>query len=175
MLDVNCTWSESFILENINEISELDLYWLEEPVWPPENYDFLARLREEGLRIACGENACTSIQFLEIFKNKSINIAQPSVTKVGGISELIKIIKLTDIYKINIIPHAPYFGPGFLASLQVISALLPESIIERLYTNLESDPYNGVSIPNSDGVIKIPEGPGLGLDPDITILDQFRR
>ena len=43
------------------------------------------------------------------------------------------------------VPHSPYFGPGFLATLQVIGSLTPDSEIERLYVDLKADIYNGIS------------------------------
>src|SRR5262249_7037389 len=58
MIDVNCPWTVPEALAIAKELQDLDLYWFEEPVWPPENYLGLARVRQQGLhRIAAGENA----------------------------------------------------------------------------------------------------------------------
>ena len=172
MVDVNCVWSEDHMEEIIDTLKDAKLYWLEEPLWPPENYSGLSKLREQGLTIASGENACTAYQFDEMISNKTADILQPSVTKVGGISEIIKIAALRK-NDCRVVPHSPYFGPGFMATLQVIGALTPESEIERLYVDLKADLYYGVSNIDKDGRIFIPNGPGLGAEPNLDIIEKY--
>ena len=174
MVDVNCVWSEEHMEEIKNTLKEAKLYWLEEPIWPPENYSGLSKLREQGFTIASGENACTSYQFEQMISNKAADILQPSVTKVGGISEMIKISTLKK-NNCRVVPHSPYFGPAFVASLQVIGALTPESEIERLYIDLKADLYGGVSNIDQNGKILIPNGPGLGIEPNLDIIEKYRR
>ncbi|HIG09273.1 MAG TPA: mandelate racemase/muconate lactonizing enzyme family protein [Alphaproteobacteria bacterium] len=174
MVDVNCVWSEDHTNEIIEELKEANLYWLEEPIWPPENFVGLSKLRKQGITIATGENACTSYQFKEMISQNAADILQPSVTKVGGISEIIKISALKKS-NCRVVPHSPYFGPGFIATLQVIGALNPDSEIERLYVDLKADIYNGISNINSDGKILIPNGPGLGIEPDLETIEQYIR
>ena len=172
MVDVNCVWTEEYMDEIINILKEAKLYWLEEPIWPPENYKGLSKLRKQGITIASGENACTSYQFEEMVLNEAADILQPSVTKVGGISEIIKISSLNK-NNCRVVPHSPYFGPGFMATLQVIGSLTPESEIERLYVNLKADLYNGISNIDKKGNISIPNGPGLGMEPNLEILEKY--
>ena len=135
--------------------------------------DVSLELRNKGLTIATGEIACTAYQFEEIISKKAADILQPSVTKVGGISEIVKInsLKKSDC---RVVPHSPYFGPGFLATLQLIGSLTPESEIERLYVDLKADIYNGISNINSEGKIFIPQGPGLGIEPDKEIMEKYK-
>jgi Enolase C-terminal domain-like len=60
MLDVNCAWTLKEARARAEELKELDLKWLEEPVWPSENCDGVARLgRTWGIPIAAGENVST--------------------------------------------------------------------------------------------------------------------
>ena len=172
MVDVNCVWSEDHMEEIRNTLTEAKLYWLEEPIWPPENYSGLSKIRDQGFIIASGENACTAYQFEEMISNKAADILQPSVTKVGGISEIVKIAALKK-NNCRVVPHSPYFGPGFMATLQVIGALTPDSEIERLYVNLKADLYNGASNIDSKGNISIPNGPGLGMEPNIEIIEKY--
>ncbi len=173
MVDVNCVWSEKHVSDIINELKEVNLYWLEEPIWPPENFYGLSKLRNQNIIIATGENACTVYQFEEIISKNAADILQPSVTKVGGISEIIKIASLKNS-NFRIVPHSPYFGPGFIATLQIIGALTPESEIERLYVELKSDLYDGASNINSDGKILIPKGPGLGIEPNLEVIEKYQ-
>ena len=51
----------------------------------------------------------------------AVSHAQPSVTKVGGITEYLKVAALADELGVRMIPHSPYFGPGFLATLHLLA------------------------------------------------------
>ena len=172
MVDVNCVWNEKEMNNIIEDLKNANLFWLEEPIWPPENFSGLSKLREEGITIASGENLCTSYQFAEMISKNAADILQPSVTKVGGISEIIKIVALKKS-NCRVVPHSPYFGPGFMATLQIIGALTPESEIERLYVGLKADIYNGASNINNEGKIFIPDGPGLGIEPNMNIIEEY--
>ncbi len=174
MLDVNCVWSPKEGRQMAEALFEYDLHWLEEPIWPPENFDGLAALRaESGTRIAAGENACTAWQFQAMFEAQAVDFAQPSVTKVGGITEFLKVATLAETANVSVAPHSPYFGPGFLATLQLLSTLPAIEAIERFYVELDEDLYDGALAP-VDGNITVPSGPGLGLEPDAGFIAKYR-
>ena len=174
MLDVNCVWSLKEARLIAEPLFDCDLHWLEEPIWPPENFAGLAALRaESGIRIAAGENACTAWQFAAMFEAEAVDFAQPSVTKVGGITEFLKVAALAETANVALGPHSPYFGPGFLATLQLLSTMPAIEAIERFYTELDEDLYDGALAPR-DGKIAVPQGPGLGLDPNPDFIAKYR-
>jgi L-alanine-DL-glutamate epimerase-like enolase superfamily enzyme len=81
----------------------------------------LAEVRKNGgLDIAAGENACTA-SIPADDEAGAVSHAQPSVTKVGGITEYLKVVALADEIGVRLAPHSPYFGPGLLATLQLLS------------------------------------------------------
>jgi L-alanine-DL-glutamate epimerase-like enolase superfamily enzyme len=56
-LDLNCPWTVNEARAKADELKDIRLKWLEEPIWPPENYDGPAQLRKScGIPIAAGEN-----------------------------------------------------------------------------------------------------------------------
>ena len=120
MVDTNCPWTKDQARQMLNEWEYYNLYWVEEPINPPEYFNSLSDLRSECLiPIAAGENACTSFEFKKMFEAEAVDYAQPSVTKVGGITEFKKIVSVAESYGVQIMPHSPYFGPGFLATLHL--------------------------------------------------------
>lgn len=173
IVDVNCNWSEDFCRETIPELISMKTRWLEEPIFPPEDFRLLADLRKTGIPIATGENACTSIQFKEILLAGAADFLQPSITKVGGISEFNRIRKLNEGYRIPLMPHSPYFGPGYLATLQMAAVERDFELFEYLYIEPEARLYPDMPLPEN-GSIAIPEGPGMGMDPDPDILEKYR-
>src|SRR6266567_4013895 len=108
--------------------------FLEEPVWPPEDFATLAEVRAKGgLDIAAGENACTAYQFRQMMDAGAVSHAQPSVIKVGGVTEYLKVAALADEFGLRLAPHSPYFGPGFLATLQLMSLRDDRTFVEVFY------------------------------------------
>jgi len=173
IVDVNCNWTEAFTREAIPELKELDTYWLEEPIFPPEDFGTLAELRKEGLPIAAGENACTAFQFSEMLRQGAVDFVQPSITKVGGISEFMKINDLSRQYDLKMMPHSPYFGPGYLATLQMAAIEPLFDLFEYLYIQPEAWLYKSMPLPEQ-GDVPIPNGVGLGMEPDPAIIQKYR-
>lgn len=170
MVDVNCPWTIWQALDMARELEDLDLTWLEEPVWPPGDFDGLARVRlEGGINVAAGENAAGLHDFKAAFEAGAQDIAQPSVTKIGGPSAMIEIAALTKAYGVRLVPHNAYFGAGYLASLHCSAALAPDAPFERLFVDLQASPY-GDLLEAKDGKVRVPTGPGLGCDPDMAVL-----
>lgn len=169
--DVNCNWSIEQTRALLPRMKELDLYWVEEPIWPPEDFATLGELeREFGIPMAAGENACTAFQFKGLIPE--ITFIQPSVTKVGGILEFMAVAKATKAAGKKLMPHCPYSGPGWWASLQM-AALYPEiEMLEFLF--IQPAAWVGIDSPVPvAGKVAIPDTPGLGFAPDPKTLDLF--
>ena len=97
--------------------------------------------------MAAGENNCTSFQFRDMFAAGAVDYAQPSVTKVGGVTEFLKVATLADAAGVTLMPHSPYFGPGFLATLHLLAARgEPGGMIERYHMDLEASLYGELVI-----------------------------
>jgi D-galactarolactone cycloisomerase len=127
MVDVNCEWRPREAIEAAQRWRAHQLHWLEEPVFPPEDLASLRAVGEaSGMPIAAGENLCFAMQFASLLESRAVTYAQPSVTKVGGITEFLEVLKLG----MRVAPHSPYFGPGAIATLHLIAALLPEASFE---------------------------------------------
>ncbi|MDX1434046.1 MAG: mandelate racemase/muconate lactonizing enzyme family protein, partial [Gammaproteobacteria bacterium] len=81
MVDTNCPWTPAEARRRARELAPYDIYWLEEPIFPPEDFDSLARLQvDTGIPIAAGENACTAFEFQKMLAAGAVTYAQPSVT-----------------------------------------------------------------------------------------------
>jgi L-alanine-DL-glutamate epimerase-like enolase superfamily enzyme len=149
--------------------------FLEEPVWPPEDFAALAEVRiHGGLDIAAGENACTVHQFRQMMTASAVSHAQPSVIKVGGITEYLGIVALADEFGVKIVPHSPYFGPGFLATLLLMSLRDDASFVDVFYMKRAACLWRGRIDVDADGTVEVPQGPGLGYEPDKAVMEQYR-
>ncbi|MFN0314111.1 MAG: mandelate racemase/muconate lactonizing enzyme family protein [Burkholderiales bacterium] len=175
MVDTNCPWTQGEAVSMANQFREYDLHWLEEPVWPPENYAALSHVRKTcGIPISAGENCPTVMSFQHMFEAGAVDIAQPSPTKIGGITELRQVAAVAAVHNVQVIPHTPYFGPGYLAGLHLSSTFRTVTPVEWLFVDMETTLYGGAIVPNQ-GKISIPTGPGLGFDPDPGVIARFRK
>ncbi|NKC12528.1 MAG: mandelate racemase/muconate lactonizing enzyme family protein [Gammaproteobacteria bacterium] len=175
MIDVNCPWRPQEALAMARAFKAYEPTWLEEPVFPPEDHVGLARVRHQsGVSIAAGENHCTSFQFRDMFAAGAVDYAQPSVTKVGGIGELMKVAILAEAAAVSLMPHSPYFGPGWLATLHLMAAIPGSGYIERFYGTVEAS-TSGPWIAPQNGALAVPTGAGLGHDPEPELLREYQR
>ena len=90
-------------------LREFDLYWLEEPVFPPEDHAGLACVRREGgIHIAAGENAISAMDFRALFNANAVDYAQPSATKIASTAK--------GPPQMSGNAHRPFFGSAFFGS-----------------------------------------------------------
>lgn len=174
-LDVNCPWTVREALDMAGKLRPYHLRWLEEPVWPPENFTGLARVRREGgIPVAAGENASTLMEFQHLLQAEAVDFVQPSPAKMGGITELRKVFALAGAHNTTVMVHTFYDGPGLLASVHASAALGgPNALVEWRYFDLEAQLYGDAIIPKR-GAIKVPQGPGLGIEPDPDVIRDYR-
>lgn len=174
MLDVNCPWSLGEARIHAAALREFGLRWLEEPVWPPENFEGLAELRRTvGIPLAAGENASTLIEFDRLMAAGAVDLVQPSPAKMGGITELAKIAAIAAARNVTLMVHTFYDGPGLLAAIQATAALgSAASMVEWRYFDIEAQLYGSSLLP-ADGHIPVPQGPGLGLEPDQDVIRTY--
>lgn len=173
MLDVNCPWTVEHACAIATSLQDTDLMWLEEPVWPPEDCTGLARVRRCGVPIAAGENVAGVHGFQSLIRAGAIDFAQPSVTKIGGIGEVVKVIDACAATSVTVAPHSPYFGPGLLATMHICAARVPDPIVEVLWLDMVANPFDPW-VRTENGRLRLPPGPGLGCTPDAAVLARYR-
>lgn len=174
MMDTNCPWMVGEARAVMRCLRPLGLHWVEEPVWPPDDHRGIAAVRAEGVPIAGGENAAGGLQeFRRLFEAGALDYAQPSVTKVGGITEMRKIVALAEAFGVRLAPHCAYFGPGYLASVHIAATLAEAEPLERLFMDLQTSPFPPFT-DATGGRIPVPQAAGLGCDPSPELIERYR-
>ncbi len=169
--DINCNWTIAETEAIMPFLKEIDLFWLEEPIFPPEDWAALKALGRFGIPISAGENACTAVEFSRL--SEAVTYPQPSVTKVGGITEFVKVCDIAAAAGRQVMPHSPYFGPGYWATLQLAAARAEVGLFEYLYIAEEAVIDASMPRPNA-GFLAIPDQPGIGCTPDEAIIARYR-
>lgn len=169
MVDVNCPWTVEEASLRARQLAELKLGWLEEPVWPPDDAQGLARVRSAGTPIAAGENAGGEWGFAALFASGAVDVAQPSVAKVGGISALLRVVALAATHQVKVVPHCFYYGAGLLATAHIVAALPDDIQLEVPFIRFTSLLYPQLAFAPT---LTLPDTPGLGFAPDAQVMQQ---
>jgi L-alanine-DL-glutamate epimerase-like enolase superfamily enzyme len=175
MLDTNCFWPTiADARAAARAMRPYDLAWLEEPIYPPDDFEGLAQLRRDRIApIAAGENLGNVLDARRMTQAEAVDVAQPSLAKMGGISEVVKAIAEAGRNGARVVLHSPYSGPGLVATVHVIAAGHGEMLCEHRYGDLAARPL-GDWTEAQDGHLRVPDGPGLGLDIDLDAIARYR-
>ena len=170
-LDVNCPWTVAEARAIAREIAADDFHWLEEPVWPPENFAAMAAVRSEGVPISAGENMTTLHDFKAAFDADALDNVQPSVTKCGGISGMLRVFALAQAYPVRVVPHCFYWGPGYHATAHLAAARPEPTLLETAFITFAVQPH--ALYDSTSATLQLSEAPGLGFEADWDALSPY--
>lgn len=161
-------------LRTAEMLASYDVAWFEEPLRPDALDDFVMLRRAAPLPIAGGETLTRRQAFQPFLKAGAFDIVQPDVTKVGGISEERRIGWMAQEHGARFIPHGWNTAVGLAADLQLASAFADTDLVEHL----SGSPYIDAIVAepwrlDSDGMLAIPDEPGLGLSLDMDALARY--
>ena len=173
MVDTNCAWTPAEAEAAVTAMAPYKPYWVEEPIYPPEDFEALAKLRAStGVPMGIGENATSLREFRRMVTVGKADFIQPAMVKLG-ITAMAKIAAEVEQAGATCVPNAFYIGPAFLAVLHCIAAKEKDSPLERMFADFGATPF-ARTVPVIDGGVEVPQGPGLGADPEDDLIQQFR-
>lgn len=161
-------------LERSRMLADYDVVWFEEAL-PPDDIEGHVRLRDHSpVPIAGGEVLTRRQSFIPWIERGALDIVQPDVTKVGGISELRRILWMACDHNILLVTHGWNTALGLAADLHIAAAhptarwveyITPSPYIEEIVTT----PF----VIDKDGLLEIPTGPGLGIELDWDRIEHY--
>ncbi|MCK4376541.1 MAG: hypothetical protein KAX19_14490, partial [Candidatus Brocadiae bacterium] len=154
-------------LERARMLADYGVYWFEEPL-EPDDVDGYARLTDASpVKIAHGEVLTRRQSFAPYFKRRAMDIAQPDVTKVGGLSEMRRIAWMAEPYGIELVPHGWNTAVGVAADAHFVSSLHTRSFVEFNVGNpLVEELIDPPFALDENGCLPVPTAPGLGIEVD---------
>jgi L-rhamnonate dehydratase len=172
MIDCLARWDVDYTLEMAERLAEVDLNFIEEPLYPDDiaGYERLcAEVR--STRIASGEHEYTRFGFQELIRHKAADILQPDITWSGGLTELRRIAALASAASLPLMPHRG----GSLYGIHLVLAAPNCDMAESFGTG---EPGNelmeAMTAPFKDGHYYPPEKPGFGVDLGDAVLRKYR-
>jgi D-galactarolactone cycloisomerase len=161
-------------LETAKMLAAHDVAWFEEPL-PPDDLDGYVELRRQApVPIATGEVLTRRQSFTPFLERHAVDIIQPDCTKCGGLTEAWRIGWQAYEHNVQLVPHGWNTAIGLAADLH-LTAALP---VARYVEYLTPSPYLEELIvapfqPDADGMLRVPTGPGLGVELDREALKRF--
>jgi len=158
------TWA----LRTADMLAAYDVAWFEEPLRADALEDFIHLRRNTRIPITGGETLTRRQTFQPWLQGGAFDIVQPDVCKVGGISEERKIAWMAQENGVKFVPHGWNTALGLAADLQLASAIAGTDYVEYI----QGSPYvdevkaGGWQL-DDDGMLPIPNGPGLGIEIDL--------
>lgn len=147
------------------ELEEFDLLFYEDPV-PPENMDSLKKVADSlAIPVAAGERSSTIYGCRELVEREIVDVLQPDMGRVGGISQMKKISAQAEAHHIMMAPHDGSNGPLCEAAAVHVMASIPNFII--LEHRADDVPWRDeicTELPVVNGYIDVPRRPGLGVE-----------
>ena len=170
-IDMHGRFSPAMAKKYIHETEQYHPMFYEEPVLPG-NDDVMADIAHRThIPIATGERLFTRWDFRNIVEKRAADILQPDVCHAGGILELRKIAAMSEVNFCGFAPHNPMGAVALAASFQADAATINFLIQEHssLGEGILKKPFEM----DADGFIPVPQGPGLGVEPDEEALETY--
>jgi L-alanine-DL-glutamate epimerase-like enolase superfamily enzyme len=155
-------------------LADYDVYWFEEALRPDAIEDFTLLREHSPVRISGGEVLTRRQAFQPWLVGRALDIIQPDVTKVGGISEERRIAWMAEDNGVQFIPHGWNTAVGLAADLHLASAIPGTDLVEYLTGSpfIDEITLGGWHL-DADGMLPIPTSPGLGLELDPEVIAKY--
>ena len=106
MIDGGEAWDLNTARSWGKRFEPLNIYWFEEPMDAEDVEGHAILARELNIPIAVGENLLTRLSFKDFVTRRAVGFLQPDVTRLGGVTEWLKIADLGACNNLPVIPHS---------------------------------------------------------------------
>jgi len=181
MADAYMGWDVGYATRLLPLLEPFRLRWIEEPV-SPDDVEGYARVKDLanqlGILIAGGEHEYTRYGMRRLVEERAIDVLQPDVNRVGGISEAQKVWALAAAHDIPVIPHAGQSHNYHLVIAHLNSPMAeyfpppPDGVLpdmnEAFWWIFTGEPLV------EGGQVRLNGHPGLGLELNRAVVERYR-
>ncbi len=184
LVDINGAYTPDVALECARAIEPFGIHWIEEPL-PPGDFKGYAELRARSpIPLAAGEAHHTVRDFKALIDGRCIDIVQPSIPGVGGITEATRIVSMAQASNLRVAPHVWGGAVGLATAVHFIAALPatphvdhpphPLMLEDDMSDNALRTQLLKTPLTLDAGHVLLPEGPGLGIELDRDAVARYR-
>lgn len=188
MVDANHAYTAREAIPLGRELQNLGVYWFEEPVAPEDRQGYRDLCEALDMSIAGGEAEFTRWGFRDLIKNRCVDLLQPEVCALGGITEYQKVLAIAHAHFVPVVNHVWGSAIAVGTNLHLLAALpdlpgaahpvqpmleydtTPNLFREQL---LQESLNINEQVKNNNGTVALPKGPGLGIEPDLDFIKHY--
>lgn len=183
MIDANHGFDPTEAIQLGQLAAPYDIDWLEEPVLPELLDAYLEVRGNQPIPVAGGETWHGRWGMKDPIEQRCVDILQPDICGTGGFTEGRRIADMCTLHGVRLVPHVWGTGVQLAASLQYIAALpptppRPEPLRPMLEFDRTEMPFRQTvltqPLEHASGIVKVPDGPGLGIEINRDTLEQYR-
>jgi len=168
-IDANNIWKAATAIQFASRVEEYDIDFFEEPVLA-DDIPGLAHCRHSiKIPLATGEHEYTRFGVRDLLMAEAVDIVQADACRVGGYTEMLKIIGMTQAFNVSFAPHCME-----LIHMHLVAAAPNGLILEglTLFRETAQNAFIDPPIPKN-GILEIPEKPGLGLELNMEYINKY--
>ncbi len=187
MVDANHAYTAREAIPLGRQLERLGVSWFEEPVAPEDRQGYRDLCEALDMNIAGGEGEFTRWGFRDLIAGRCVDILQPEVCGLGGITEYQKVLALAQAHFVPVVNHVWGSAVAIATNLHLLAALpdFPgaahpmqpmleyDTTPNRFREELLTTPLRiKEQVKESGGTVSLPQGPGLGIEPDLDFIEQ---
>lgn len=171
MLDANNAWTAGVAVRFANKVGELDISLLEEPVFADDIPGLSRFKRGSGIPVGTGEHEYTRYGVRDLILADAVDVVQTDAARCGGYTESLKIISMIQAWNLLYAPH----GMEHM-HMHLVAAHSCGLMLERLFMfeQVVDGVFDNPPTPR-DGMLAIPETPGLGMKANMDAITALKR
>ena len=188
MVDANHAYTAREAIPLGRELEKLGVYWFEEPVTSEDHQGYRDLCEALDMNIAGGEGEFTRWGFRDFIHKRCVDVLQPEVCGLGGITEYQKVLALAHAYFIPVVNHVWGSAVAVAVNIHLLTALpdLPggahpvqpmleyDTTPNKVREELLSTPLEVLTqVKENGGFISIPRGPGFGFEVDLDFVNHY--
>jgi L-alanine-DL-glutamate epimerase-like enolase superfamily enzyme len=175
-IDANNAWTAPVALRFMRHVADQDIAWLEEPVATEDLAGSAEIAGALDVPVAGYETETGLAGFRDLIDRRAVDIVQPDAIWTGGITECRKVAALAQAHGLPVVPHVFSSAVATIANMHLIAALPNAGLLEfdQNPNPLRSALFEEPIEVRSDGTVRLPERPGLGIRLNQATVDQYR-
>jgi L-alanine-DL-glutamate epimerase-like enolase superfamily enzyme len=172
-------WTPRTLADNHKLCESLEPYnvrWIEDFIHPELFGDYAAVRYLSPAPLAAGEQYSTIWDFERLIRGGCVDVVQPDLTRCGGLTVALQIVRLVEEAEIDLVPHSWLTDLLTAYSLHLIGTLKRPLFVEFnvAQSALTRGVCGGALSLNEDGTVSIPQGVGLGVTVDEDFVNAHR-
>lgn len=188
MVDANHAYTAREAIPLGRELEALGVFWFEEPVASEDHQGYRDLCLALDMNIAGGEGEFTRWGFRDLIEKRCVDVLQPEVCGLGGITEYLKVLALAQAHFIPVVNHVWGSAVAIAVNLHLLTALpdLPggahpvqpmleyDTTPNKFREELLGTPLNVLDqVEKNGGFVALPQGPGFGIEIDMDFLNHY--